>query len=202
MQNVLARKTSFADLAKRFELSTSEVRGVIDRSCERLRAFRAEHRPRPHLDDKILTAWNGLAISALAKVANHSFHDASEHPEHAARPSELANINQRALKMAEDAVQFLRANLWDASEKRLHRSFREGKGPHAQADDYAFLIMGLLDLFESTGKEEHLVFATDLQERQDELFYDEEEGGYFASPVGDPYVLVRAVTLPFATAKS
>ena len=187
---MLARKKTIAEVAEASSKTNSEVCEIIDQSVDKLRDYRIEHRPRPHLDDKILTAWNGLAISALAKVADHAFHSPSAHPDIAARASELANINERALRMAEDAVRFLKQNLWDKEQKILHRSYREGKGPHAQADDYAFLIEGLLDLFETTGNEEYLVYAAELQERQDALFYDEEEGGYFASPVGDPYVLV------------
>jgi uncharacterized protein YyaL (SSP411 family) len=59
-----------------------------------------------------------------------------------------------------------------------------------QTDDYAFLIRGLLDLYEASGKEEYALFAIDLQKRQNELFWDEEGGGYFAS-APDEHVLIR-----------
>jgi hypothetical protein len=59
-----------------------------------------------------------------------------------------------------------------------------------QTDDYAFLIRGLLDLYEASGNEEHALFAIDLQKRQDESFWDEEGGGYFAS-APDEHVLIR-----------
>jgi len=80
--------------------------------------------------------------------------------------------------------------MWDASSRTLYRSWREGKGPIGQTDDYAFLIRGLLDLYEACGKEEYAMFAIELQKRQDELFWDEEGGGYFAS-APDEHVLIR-----------
>jgi uncharacterized protein YyaL (SSP411 family) len=80
--------------------------------------------------------------------------------------------------------------MWDASTRTLYRSWREGKGPIGQTDDYAFLIRGLLDLYQASGKEEYALFAIDLQKRQDELFWDEEGGGYFAS-APDEHVLIR-----------
>lgn len=80
--------------------------------------------------------------------------------------------------------------MWDSSTRTLTRSYREGKGPQAQTDDYAFLIQGLLNLYEATGDESHVLFAEELQKRQDELFWDDHDGGYFTS-AEDPHVLVR-----------
>jgi uncharacterized protein YyaL (SSP411 family) len=87
-------------------------------------------------------------------------------------------------------VAFIKHNLYDAKTGKLARSWREGKGPIGQADDYAFLIKGLLDLYEVTGKEDHLLFAIKLQETLDADFYDQEQGGYFAS-APDPHILIR-----------
>jgi len=87
-------------------------------------------------------------------------------------------------------IAFIKANMWDPSNRTLYRSWREGKGPIGQTDDYAFLIRGLLDLYEASGNEEYALFAIDLQRRQDELFWDEEGGGYFAS-APDEHVLLR-----------
>jgi uncharacterized protein YyaL (SSP411 family) len=87
-------------------------------------------------------------------------------------------------------IAFIKANMWDSSTRTLYRSWREGKGPIGQTDDYAFLIRGLLDLYEASGKEEYALFAIELQKRQDELFWDEKGGGYFAS-APDEHVLIR-----------
>lgn len=87
-------------------------------------------------------------------------------------------------------MSFIKTNMWDEDTKTLHRSWREGKGPTGQTDDYAFLIRSLLDLYEAGGKQEYASFAIELQERQDELFWDRDAGGYFAS-APDEHVLIR-----------
>lgn len=80
--------------------------------------------------------------------------------------------------------------MWDQQTQTLTRSYREGKGPTGQTDDYAFLIQGLLEMYEASGDDEALSWAVRLQERQGELFWDEDGGGWFASGV-DEHVLVR-----------
>jgi uncharacterized protein YyaL (SSP411 family) len=98
--------------------------------------------------------------------------------------------SSKVLATAEGVIAFIKNNMWDANTKTLYRSWREGRGPIGQTDDYAFLIHGLLDLYEASGKEEYALFAIELQGRQDELFWDQEGGGYFAS-APDEHVLVR-----------
>jgi len=72
------------------------------------------------------------------------------------------------------------------------RRFRDGHAAiEAYAEDYAFLIFGLLELFQADADSEWLQFALDLQERQNELFWDADEGGWFNSSGRDPSVLVR-----------
>lgn len=113
-----------------------------------------------------------------------------------------------ALALAEETANFIKDKLYDSSSRELRRSYREGPGPQGQADDYAFLIqgehklrflkrvmlikdaIGLLDLYEVSGKEAYAVWAIQLQEKQDELFYDKENGGYFSS-APDEHILVR-----------
>lgn len=95
-----------------------------------------------------------------------------------------------ALGVAEESAAFIKKELYDEKTGELRRSYREGPGPTGQADDYAFLIQGLLDLYEASSKEEYVAWAIRLQEKQDELFYDKEGGGYFAS-APDPHILVR-----------
>jgi uncharacterized protein YyaL (SSP411 family) len=99
-------------------------------------------------------------------------------------------ISTKCLPAAEGVIAFIKQNMWDKTTRTLYRSWREGKGPIGQTDDYAFLIKGLLDLYESSGKEEYAAFAIDLQSRQDELFWDKDGGGYFAS-APDEHVLIR-----------
>jgi uncharacterized protein YyaL (SSP411 family) len=130
-------------------------------------------RPRPHLDDKILCAWNGLMISAFAR-AGAVFTDSGY------------------LETAVKAAEFLKKNLVNPQTGELRRSWREGNVLEAGfAEDYAFLIQGLLDLYEATFTIHWLQWAEQLQTLMNRLFWDEEGGGYFSSAEGDPHLLVR-----------
>src|SRR5438309_1386510 len=103
------------------------IRELLAQSRQKLFSIRNK-RPRPHLDDKIIAAWNGLMISGFARGAQ-VLNDASY------------------LETATRAGKFIRANLYDESRKILFRSYREGRGEvEGFADDYAFVIQGLLDL--------------------------------------------------------
>ena len=79
---------------------------------------------------------------------------------------------------AEEIARFVKANLWDGQKQRLLRSFLSGPSDvEGFADDYAYLISGLLDLHSVTGGTEWLAFAQQLQQKQDELFWDDTAGG-------------------------
>jgi uncharacterized protein YyaL (SSP411 family) len=148
------------------------VRGLLTQSRQKLFSIR-DKRPRPHLDDKIIAAWNGLMISAFAR-ASQVLNDASY------------------LETATRAGNFIRANLYDESRKILFRSYREGRGEvEGFADDYAFVIQGLLDLYEASFETGWLAFALELQLQMDALFWDNERGGYFTVTGRDTNILLR-----------
>jgi len=137
----------------------------------RLLAARAK-RPRPHRDDKILTAWNGLMITALARGAR-----VLEEPEYA----------RRAIRAAE----FVWSHLRDETSGELRRRWREGEAAEAgQLDDYAYFAHGLLELYAATFEPAWLERAVEITTRQIERFWDEEQGGFFESPA-DPSIRVR-----------
>ncbi len=98
----------------------------------------------------------------------------------------------RYLENATRAAKFLRANLYDDKSKLLFRNYRESRS-HVEgfADDYAFVIQGLLDLYEVSFDVEWLKFAIELQGMQDDLFYDEKNGGYFSTSGKDKSVVLR-----------
>jgi uncharacterized protein YyaL (SSP411 family) len=82
--------------------------------------------------------------------------------------------------------------LYDPSRKILYRSYREGRSNiEGFADDYAFVVQGLLDLYEASFDIEWLKFAKELQQTQDRLFLDEKNGGYFSNSGRDESVFVR-----------
>ena len=150
-QNVLTVTTSPAALAKTMGLKEAEVVAILKDGRKRLREFREHHRPRPALDDKIIVAWNGLALGALARA-------------HAALKDIDPERSQSYGSAAATTVQFIRDNLFDHETKTLWRIYRQGRGDvPGFCDDYAFLIQGLIDLYEATFTEEYLQFADTLQ---------------------------------------
>ena len=82
--------------------------------------------------------------------------------------------------------------MWDGEARRLLRRFRAGDAAiDGYAEDYAYLIFGILELFQATGDPAWLSWARQLQDRQDELFWDAENGGWFSTTGADPSVLLR-----------
>ena len=171
-KNILIELQPVADTAKHFKKEEAEIREILAKSRETLLALRAK-RPRPHLDDKIITAWNGLMISAFARGAQI--------------------LNEPAyLDAATRAATFVREQLYDGARKVLVRNYRQGPSEvEGFADDYAFVIQGLLDLYEASFDIAWLQFAIELQETQDRLFFDEERGGYFSGTGKDTSILLR-----------
>ncbi|HSH40295.1 MAG TPA: hypothetical protein VK993_16095, partial [Chthoniobacterales bacterium] len=171
-KNILIQRHTAAETAEHFNKSEAEIRDVLAQTRQTMLELRAK-RPRPHLDDKIITAWNGLMISGFARAAQ-------------------ALGAPKYVVAAEKAARFLRSHLYDSSQKTLVRNYREG--PSAVpgfADDYAFLIQGLLDLYEASLDIGWLKFAIELQETQDRAFFDAENGGYFSGSGTDPSIVLR-----------
>src|SRR5207237_4925303 len=122
---------------------------------------------------KILAAWNGLMISAYARAAQ-------------------VLGEPHYLEIGARAANFIRKQLWDASRRILYRNYREGRSDiEGFADDYAFVIQGLLDLYEASFDIEWLKFAIELQAMQDQQFLDEANGGYFSKSGKDKNVVLR-----------
>jgi uncharacterized protein YyaL (SSP411 family) len=171
-KNILIERHTVAETAEHFKKSQQEIDESLAQGREKLFAIRAK-RPRPHLDDKIIAAWNGLMISAFARAAQ-------------------ALGDQRYLDVATRAGKFLRANLYDEKSNLLYRNYRQGRSEIAGfADDYAFVIQGFLDLYEASFDVEWLKFAVELEATQDRLFYDEKNGGYFSTSGKDQSVFLR-----------
>ncbi len=178
-KNLLYIARSIDDLAADFERPADAIADVV--TGARLLMFQARlERPRPHLDDKVLTSWNGLMIAAFARAARvvASLRDTA--------------AGEPYLEAARRAARFIRATMWNPETRTLLRRYRD---EHAEiegyAEDYAYLIFGLLELFQSEPRREWLEWAIDLQRRLDELFWDEVNGGWFSSTGQDPTVLLR-----------
>ena len=163
--------------------SHEEVEAALVRARAKLQQRRST-RPRPHLDDKVLTAWNGLMIGALAR---------------AARTIGGTDVGVRSdlkvpsyIDAARRAALFIWKQLWKAETRTLLRRYRRGDAAvEGYAEDYAYLIFGLLELFQADGDPRWLQWALMLQHRQDELFADPVEGGWFSTTGRDDSVLLR-----------
>jgi uncharacterized protein YyaL (SSP411 family) len=128
-------------------------------------------RPRPLRDEKILTAWNGLAISAFARAG-------------------LVLGDRGCIDRACGAARFLLENA--LHEGRLYRTFKDGERRHlACLDDYAFLIAGLLDLYEGSSDLRWLEHAIALDAILENRFEDRDGGGYFMTGDDQETLLVR-----------
>ncbi|KAG6019309.1 hypothetical protein E4U41_003289, partial [Claviceps citrina] len=149
-QNILRVVKTLDELARQFGLPVETVRQHIQTARKALKERRDKERTRPELDDKVITAWNGLAISALAQAAR-------------ALRDVAPGQSRRYLGGALAAANFIQTNLWDASSRILYRIWQDGRGTEGFADDYTYLIGGLLDLFAATGTESLLEFADVLQ---------------------------------------
>jgi hypothetical protein len=151
--NILYQAHAVEDAAARVELQ---------RASAKLLEIRAR-RPRPLRDDKVLSSWNGMMISAFAKGA------------------QILNETRYA-EAARAAANFLRRHLWDDERQILRRRHRGGESAiDGFLDDYAFCGLGLLDLYEATFDVRDFEWAVRLGERAIELFADTENGGFFST---------------------
>jgi uncharacterized protein YyaL (SSP411 family) len=171
-KNILIERETVEATAEALGRNLDDVREALARARQILVTAR-EGRPKPHLDDKVLAAWNGLMISAFARAG-------------------AILGNGAYLDAARRAMTFLREQMFDSTTGELLRTWREGKaGIRAFAEDYAFVIQALLDLYEADFDPAWLAWAKELQSRQDALFFSTESGSYLGSAEGDPLVPLR-----------
>jgi uncharacterized protein YyaL (SSP411 family) len=154
------------DVARELGLPDAEAQALLDAARAKLFVERAR-RVRPGLDDKVLTAWNGLMIRGLA-VAGRLLGE-----------SALTDAAQRA-------IDFLRSHCW--LEGRLFATWKDGQARHpAYLDDHAFLLDALLESLQSRFRSEDLEFARGIADRLLADFADREQGGFWFTAAGrDP----------------
>ena len=149
---------------------TAKKDPILKQAEQNLLAARAK-RERPHLDDKILTAWNGLMITAMA-TGFQTLED------------------KKYLTAATRSAKFIKEHLY--RNGTLYRRFRDGEPRYAgYLEDYAYLIQGLITLYQSDFNSEWLAWAQNLQKEQDERFWDTELHGYFFSNPDDASIINR-----------
>jgi uncharacterized protein YyaL (SSP411 family) len=130
-------------------------------------------RVRPHLDDKVLASWNGLMLGAMARAY-------------------AVLGDEKYLVAAEKNLAFLQAGLWDAGSQTLYHRWRDGERDRVQLlDSYAFLLAGVLELYEATLDSKHLDFGVALAVSMLAKFYDAEQGGFWQSSAGAKDLIFR-----------
>jgi uncharacterized protein YyaL (SSP411 family) len=169
-QNVLTVRYSLELTAARFGLDVEAVRTLLNTGLEKLFQAR-KHRPKPHLDSKMLAAWNGLMVSGYAVTGAVLGMD-------------------RLIGYATNGAKFLKRHMFDVASGRLKRTCYASSGGTVEhsnppcwgfLEDYAYVVRGLLDLYEASLESSWLEWALRLQDTQDRLFWDSRGGGYFCS---------------------
>jgi uncharacterized protein YyaL (SSP411 family) len=184
-KNQLYMARSVEDVARELDESSQSVKARLERA--RLELFEARlSRPRPHLDDKVLAAWNGLMIAAFARAARVV--------KAMAEGGEGGVGEQGALHLAaaRAAALFIKDRMWNAADGVLYRRYRDGRAAiSGYAEDYACLVFGLLELFQADANPAWLEWALTLQGILDQRFWDENQGGWFSTTGHDATVLLR-----------
>jgi uncharacterized protein len=184
-KNLLYTARGIADIAREIGREPEDVAGALTRARITLHQARAT-RPRPHLDDKVLTGWNGLMIGAYARAARVLAGG------EALGQTTAEDPGARHLASAQRAARFVTRAMWKPDRGVLLRRYRNGDAAiEAYAEDYACLVFGLLELFQADGDPEWLEWALALQGAQDRRFWDAAGGGWFSTTGHDPSVLVR-----------
>lgn len=169
-ENIIHLKISIEEFAEENNLNLEEIVEFIRFSREKLFLHRNE-RVHPHKDDKILTDWNGLMIAAFSKAG--------------------AIFNEELfIESAKNAADFILSKMKKEDGYLFHR-YRDGETAFdATAEDYAFFIWGLLELYFATFNTKYLTEAILIQKYFDEHFLDEDFGGYFInSDIGEELIV-------------
>ena len=170
-RNIAHISRPVAEAARQYGMDAEELEALLAAANGKLFGVR-EQRVHPLKDDKILTSWNGLMIAALAKGAQ-AFHDPL--------------LSQAAARAAD----FILASLRQDSG-RLLRRYRLGEAAYpGYADDYAFLVWGLIALYETTFRIRYLQEAITIQQMMLDLFWDEQDGGFYYTARDSEKLLVR-----------
>lgn len=170
-RSILHIRRDLQGLSREAGIPVEELNGILERGREKLLEVRSK-RIRPHLDDKILTSWNGLMISSMT----YAYQILGE---------------PRYLKASESGAKFILKKL--VMKGRLHRSFRDGvaKIP-GFLTDYAFFTMALIDLYETTFDATYLEEAIRLQSETIRLFQDKEGGGFFDTGIDGEALIAKS----------
>jgi uncharacterized protein YyaL (SSP411 family) len=145
---------------------------LLKSATDKMLAARAK-RIRPHRDDKVLASWNGLMLGAFARAA--------------------VVLNEDKYRVAaEKNFRFILENLWDEKTKTLFHRWRDGERDQVQLlEGYAFMLDGVIQLYEATLDPKYLDFANSLAEAMTAKFHDPANGGFWQSPANANDLILR-----------
>ena len=167
---VLVIEESVESLADDHGMDTETARERLADARARLYDAR-EDRERPARDEKVIAAWNGLAVSAFAAAGR--------------------TLEPVAAQPGVEALEFVRDRLWDGDRLARRHTETDGASGDGYLDDYAFLARGALDIYGVTGELAHLSFALDLGRVIHEAFYDPQQGTIYATPADGEDLIAR-----------
>lgn len=176
-RNILRLRSSLRDASDVLKVDEKELQDRLEKMRRKLFAAR-ETRIRPSRDDKILTDWNGLMIAAFAKAAQ-------------ALQGHESLLDREYASAAKIAANFLLEKMRTAEGRLLHRYFGSRAGIDAKLDDYAFLVWGLIELYEAVFDIKYLEAALELNQIMLRHFWDEKQGGLFFTPDDGEALLIR-----------
>ncbi len=157
-KNILHVPYSIDESAKVLKIGSDELADKLKRSREKLFLER-EKRPKPFRDEKVITAWNGLMLSAFAEAAG-------------------ILGSEEYLDIAKRNAEFVLTTL--RRDGRLLRTSKQGEAKlNAYIEDYANLVDALIELYQAAGETKYLVAARELADTMIEQFWDAENGGFF-----------------------
>lgn len=170
-KNILHVREAIENISSYFGLTPSEIENQIE--IIRSILFEArEKRIHPFKDDKVLTDWNGLMIAALS-IAGRILND------------------EKIISMAKTTSNFILKTMLNEKKELLHRYRNGSKSIAATLDDYSFLIWGLIELYQSTFDFDLVNKINLLTEKTIELFYDQDNGGFYFSQANAKDLIIR-----------
>jgi uncharacterized protein YyaL (SSP411 family) len=170
-KNILHLKKPLSEISKELGVPLGQLKSRLEAARKKLFLAR-EKRIHPGRDEKILVDWNGLMIAALA-IAARAFDE------------------EKYADAARKAADFTLAKMRDSNGRLLHR-YKDGEAKvKGFIEDYAYLVWGLIELYETTFDEKYLIQALSLTDKMIEHFWDSEAGGFFFNPDDGEELLVR-----------
>ncbi|MEM2786517.1 MAG: thioredoxin domain-containing protein [Candidatus Nitrosotenuis sp.] len=169
-KTILNNNVAASTIAFHFGISEDKVRQLVEEGSKKLLEIRSK-RARPALDDKILTSWNALMVSAFAK-------------------SYQVTDEKKYLKAAQNCLEFIEKNL--ISGTQVMRTYKNGHAKlNGYLEDYSYLINALIDVFEVTAEPKYLDLATNLANHTIDHFWDEKNNSFYFTADNHESLIIR-----------